>query len=148
LLCGYAVQKVVPDYGIDLVLYTYDENGEAENGTVSFQVKATESLPLLQDQQTIAFPIRRADLDYWLAETLPVILIVYDAQEETAFWLYLQAYFEQQADVNPRLVGNTLTLYLNRDNVVDPAAMRQFAAFKTRILEQRRGIIHYDSTGT
>ncbi len=38
LLCGYSVERVVHDYGVDLLLYTYTEAGEVENETVKIQV--------------------------------------------------------------------------------------------------------------
>jgi hypothetical protein len=35
LLCGYSVERVVHDYGIDLILFTYSPEGETENDTVA-----------------------------------------------------------------------------------------------------------------
>lgn len=34
LLCGYSVEHRVHDYGIDLAIMTYDEEGNVENGTL------------------------------------------------------------------------------------------------------------------
>lgn len=66
LLCGYSVERVVHDYGVDLLLYTYTEEGEVENETVKIQLKATDNLPLLKDEQTIAFPVaRRSGILAW-----------------------------------------------------------------------------------
>src|SRR5262249_11030256 len=44
LLCGYTVEKIVHDYGYDLLLFTFDAKGYVENGFVFLQVKATDSL--------------------------------------------------------------------------------------------------------
>ena len=44
LLCGYAVNRLHTDYGIDMLMLTYSPVGEVENGHVLFQVKATDSL--------------------------------------------------------------------------------------------------------
>ena len=63
LLCGYSVERVVHDYGVDLLLYAYTHEDEIENETVKIQPKATDNLPLLQDGQTIAFPIDSAHED-------------------------------------------------------------------------------------
>ena len=38
LLCGHTVERVLHDYGIDLLLYTYDGNGESENDTIYIQL--------------------------------------------------------------------------------------------------------------
>lgn len=32
LLCGYSVERCLHDYGIDLVITTYDTQGNVENG--------------------------------------------------------------------------------------------------------------------
>jgi Domain of unknown function (DUF4365) len=65
ILCGYSVERVDYDYGIDLVIFTYDLNGEIENGHIYVQLKATDTLDVLADQATIAFPLKRADLEFW-----------------------------------------------------------------------------------
>ena len=142
LLCGYSVERMIHDYGVDLQLYTYTEEGEVENDTVKIQLKATDSLPLLADGVTIPFPIQRSDLEFWLAEWSPVILIVYDALADTAYWIYLQAHFQQRADFNLTLVGETVTVHLSAGNVVDLNAIRQFARFKAQVLHQFGGIRH------
>ena len=54
LLCGYTVERVIHDYGIDMLLYTYTPEGEVENETVGIQLKATDHLLLSRDRQTIA----------------------------------------------------------------------------------------------
>ena len=42
LLAGYTVNEWLSDYGIDLVLSTYTEEGETESGIIFLQVKATD----------------------------------------------------------------------------------------------------------
>ena len=42
LLCGYSVERRVHDYGIDLVILTYDPQGNVENGEILVQLKATD----------------------------------------------------------------------------------------------------------
>lgn len=34
LQCGFSVERIGTDYGYDLQMYTYDDHGEVENGTV------------------------------------------------------------------------------------------------------------------
>lgn len=144
LLCGYSVERIFHDYGVDLVLYTYTHEGEVEAETIKIQLKATDNLPVLKDGQTIAFLVERADLEYWLGEWLPVILIVFDAQEEISYWVYIQAYFQHQTDFELALVGETTTIHLRKSDVVDAGAMRLFAGYKASILSQRPEVINYD----
>ena len=124
------------------MLYTYNDEGEVEEGLITVQLKATDNLSVLQDGETIAFPIETADLNYWLAMTYPMILVVYNAQLDTAHWLYVQAYLQSQRQVSPILVGNTMTLRLKKSNLVTPDAIRQFAGFRDQIAQQLKGVTH------
>lgn len=134
LLCGYSVERVAHDYGIDLLLYTYNDDGEIENEMVKIQLKATDTPLLRNEGQTVAFVVQRADLDYWLGERLPVMLIVYDASTDTAYWLHVQEYFREQGGFDLTMVGETITVYLNLSDVVNTDAMRQFARRKAAVL--------------
>jgi hypothetical protein len=142
-LCGYSVERVNQDYGIDLIIFTYDSNGEIENGSIYIQLKATDSMKVLVDQETISYSLQRADLDLWLKEPLPYILIVYDAHKDVAYWLYLQAYFEQQTDFDLTQIGQTVTVHLQTQNRLDQEAMRKFGFYKQEILRQCQGVIHH-----
>ena len=42
---GHTAQRVEKDYGYDLFLFTFDEQGYAEPGLVYLQLKAAETLP-------------------------------------------------------------------------------------------------------
>ncbi len=44
LRCGWTVERMIHDYGIDLELFTFDKQGEVEEGTVQMQLKASERL--------------------------------------------------------------------------------------------------------
>jgi hypothetical protein len=89
---------------------------------------------LRNEGQTVAFVVQRADLDYWLGERLPVMLIVYDASTDTAYWLHVQEYFREQGGFDLTMVGETITVYLNLSDVVNTDAMRQFARRKAAVL--------------
>ena len=106
-------------------------------------MKATDHLRVRDDQPTITFPVRRVDLELWLREPLPCILIVYDARADVAYWLYLQAYFAQLASFSLAEAGETVTVQLPRTNVVDEAAIRRFAQYRDNVLAQMRGVIHH-----
>src|SRR5271156_5006203 len=72
LLCGYSVERRVHDYGIDLTIVTYDQDGNVENGRVLVQLKATDHLKLVADGELVACRIERVDLRVWLHEPRPV----------------------------------------------------------------------------
>src|SRR5580692_11447034 len=88
LLSGHTVERWVHDYGLDLVLFTYTDAGEQENGMVFFQVKATDHLSTVSEGRFVTCRIERAHLRSWLGEIMPVMLIVYDASNDRSYWLY------------------------------------------------------------
>jgi hypothetical protein len=59
LLCGFSVDRVQHDYGYDLTMTSYQTTGEIEPGPVYIQVKATDHLPWLADEQTISWLVNR-----------------------------------------------------------------------------------------
>jgi hypothetical protein len=143
LLCGFSVERIVHDYGVDLILFTYNAGGEIENGEVWLQIKATESLRTRRAGQSVSFRIDRSDLRTWLGEPMPVILVVYDANTERAYWLYVQAYFAGRRRFSLRRAPATITVTIPAGNRLDPAAVRRFAEFRDDVLDQTRGVIHY-----
>lgn len=144
LLCGFTAERVTHDYGIDMMIHSYDANGEVEPDAIYVQLKATEHMRLWEDQRTIAFEVERSDLELWLIERMPVILILYDAVVEVAYWLYIQAYFADRTNFDLAQAGNTVTLHIPGANVVDQHAIRRFAGFKADVQRQMKGLVHRD----
>jgi hypothetical protein len=127
LLRGFAVNRMTSDYGIDLVMRTYTDNGEVESGQVLFQVKATDSLQVLQDEQTIVIRIEVADLKAWHDEWVPVVLVVYDGQRDRAYWLYVQKYLNEKQVSGDDLAAeqDRVTLRIPRKNRLNRQAIEQ-----------------------
>jgi hypothetical protein len=69
-----------------------------EPGNVLIRVKATDNLPLLRDGNTISFLIEWKDILLWRQEPMPVILVVHDAVQEVAYWLYVQELLENMSE--------------------------------------------------
>jgi hypothetical protein len=142
LLCGYSVERRWHDYGIDLVIATYDQRGDVENGEILVQLKATDHLKLVSRGQMVTCRIERADLRAWLHEPMPVILVVYDAANDTAFWLYVQQHFHQRPGFNPQRGSVELTVRIPRDNLVNISAVQHFARCRDHLLAQMEGLQH------
>lgn len=141
LLCGYSVERVRSDYGYDLILFIYDENGEIENGDLRIQIKATDSLPAIKTDGTFPFRLNRSDLILWLNEIMPVVLIVYDARKDIAFWLDIQHYFDQLDSFNLFAASQTVTAYIPQENVLTKEIVRAFADFRTDDCRQSRRLL-------
>ncbi len=143
-LCGYSVERIEYDYGYDLQIFTYDENGEIENGQIYVQLKATSSLIKLVDNATVTFKLTRSDLELWLNEPMPCILIIYDAQINEAYWLYLQAYFENLEKFDIQKIRDSIVVRVPTKNIINQEAIKKFATFKNDVLKQLRGVIRHD----
>ena len=139
LLCGHTPQRMTHDYGYDLFMTTYSRGGEAQEGWVYFQVKATNRLPLLKDGRTISWSVSRRDLRLWLNENYPVILVVYHAPRDRAYWLAVQDSF--LGPNSPALFGpgETLKVHIATSPVLDRRAIHQIARRKQRLHQQQHG---------
>ena len=126
--CGYSVERTAHDYGFDLLMFTFNANGEMENEAVKIQMKATDNLKLLQGGKTVSFSVECSDLRLWNDELMPVVLVVYDAQQEIAYWVHIQEYFDYK--VFEAGTRKTLNIRISKDNVLDEAAIRLFAQRK------------------
>jgi Domain of unknown function (DUF4365) len=144
LLAGFAVQRIVRDYGIDLFVATFSASGDVENGEIRIQLKATDAPKWVRNGQSLAARVDQRDFRHWLMEPMPVILAVYDAPNDTAYWLYVQDYFESGQTIRFDEAGTTMNTRIPRTNVVSPAAMRQFAGFRDQILAQIGGSARYE----
>ena len=83
------------DYGYDGMIETFNERGEAENLIFMVQLKSTDKIQLSLEKGGFIVDLSKRDLELWLKNTLTVLLILYDAQEEVAYFVDLQAYFNE-----------------------------------------------------
>jgi hypothetical protein len=137
LLAGYTVERIVHDYGLDLILFTYTPQGEPEDGGIFLQVKATERLRLIQSGTFAQFRLERADVRGWLRRLTPVILTVYDVAQDRTLWLHIQAYFDALRGFNRFIATGTITVRLPVSQVLTPDAVRQFSPLRDEAFQQR-----------
>lgn len=141
--CGFSVERVQHDYGYDLIMSTYDKQGQIENDWVVIQVKATDKLKLLRDGKTVSFSLDRRDLKLWLKEYRPVILIVYDGMKDRAYWLYVQAYFEDKRPIDLFSAPGNISVRIPMANRVNKSAVHRFAKYRDNVLKQMKGRIRH-----
>jgi len=65
---------------------------------------------------------------------MPVILVVYDAVEDRAYWLHVQGYFRGRPWAERAGMTTTVTLHVPVGNVMGEAAVRLFARFRDECL--------------
>lgn len=131
---GFTAERVSKDYGIDLLIDTFDQRGEVEIGKIEVQVKATDSLAKTGDGQAALIRIAVADLKRWLFELTPVILVLYDAENEVGYWLDVQEYSRAE-DIDIVNFGR-ITIRIPLENRWTPDAVRQVRTKKNRLVER------------
>src|SRR5260370_4655202 len=130
LRCGWVVERLAQDYGMDLEIRTFNRSREVQEGTVLLQLKATDRLRIRRAATYFAFRIDRADLVSWLAELSPVMLIVYDARKDMAYWPYVQSYFRRLENFSLFTAAPPVTGPVPTTNLVTPAAVRRLCRLR------------------
>ena len=129
LKAGYVVHKVVFDYGFDGFISTFDADGFVENGEIYVQVKSTDSVNYADDNKSLVFDLSIRDLELWLFNTAPVLLLLYDARKETAHYLNLQEYFRKNRD-SLKNIHKFVRVHIPRDNQFSPQAVIEQRSLK------------------
>lgn len=137
---GHTAEQRASDYGYDLVLFTYDATGFVEEGTVNIQLKASDKLVASGNDYVFDIDIR--DHALWIAEPMPVILILFDASRRRAYWGYIQQYFTDPTR-RPKTGAKTVRIRIPKRQTVNRSAIRRMREYKRRILEQFKGRIDH-----
>lgn len=138
---GHTAERIVSDYGYDLVLYFYDEEGYAEEGAVYLQLKASEKWKA--SGQNLVFDMDLRDYARWTREPMPVILILFDASKRRAYWLYVQHYFSASPQNKLGQSAKTVRIRIPKQQVVNRSAIKKMRAYKQRVLEQLEGVLDH-----
>jgi len=142
LQCGFSVERIEADYGYDLQLYSYNDAGELQNGLIYLQLKATDHIEHYQRKAKLAYPFESAHLNLWVDEPMPVILVLFDAQRECAYWVYLQALMNPQLNTL-MMQQQTFTINFQTTNIVNQHAVKTWQDYKERVLAQLNGSIQH-----
>ncbi len=136
LLAGHTMQRITHDYGIDTFMTTYAPDGQIEYEVVWFQVKSTDSIQTSADEKTVSVRVASADLRYWLFEMMPVVLVLYDAAHDRAYWVDVQEYAREH-DLDVDEIGETVTLHIPIARLLNVDAIQ---AIRERKENVRRGL--------
>src|SRR5438445_12341420 len=80
---GHTAQRLEKDYGYDLLLFTYDDQGYVEPGVAFLQLKASETLTKSESHYEYDLDIR--DYNLGMAEDTPVFLVLFDAMRRRRY---------------------------------------------------------------
>jgi hypothetical protein len=124
---GHTAQRFGTDYGYDLIMMTFDEQGYAEPDLIYLQLKASESL--VRVGENYAYDVDIRDYNLWRIERLPVILVLFDAVARRAYWVHVQNYFEDTSR-QPKRGAKTVRIRIPRRQVVSRRAVARMRALK------------------
>ena len=137
LLRGHVLRRPDRDYGVDVTMFHFGDDGRIENGEVRFQLKATDTLNVIKQGTVISLPIKTGDLHYWGLEIYPFILVVFDAKAERAFWLHIQEYVNRHPD-RPNSDKDTVHVHIPVSNKLTVKSIDGFCKMSRQIVEQLR----------
>jgi hypothetical protein len=127
------------DYGYDAAIRTFLETGEAENGEFYIQVKATDGIKYSRKHQGYELTLEKRDLELWLSETTPVIIVLFDALRNRGFFLNLHEYFTRNRLVLKE-IHKYKQVFINSKNIFTPEVVRQIRQLKNINYETAKGI--------
>lgn len=136
LLNGFSCEYFDNDYGIDANIYTYNPTGLYEDGYIGIQLKSTDNINIISNGTEISFTLDKRDINYWLRYLMPVILVLYDAKKDNAYWLYIQRYFQQIPNFELSQIPANFNVRIPTKNILDKSAIMAFRDFKNNILSQ------------
>lgn len=139
--CSFTIEPTSADYGYDATIYTFDDNGEYENGNIFVQLKATDVIKLDKKNNAVKFRISKRDILTWEEEPFPVYLVVFDAKSEKAYSLYLQNYFEANNISSATVKGHTKQVLIPFVEL-DMAAIKVWRNEKNAVLAQLGAVVH------
>lgn len=123
---GHTVQRFDADYGYDLVLMTFDDDGFVENGLIFLQLKASEALTPVGENFVYDLDIR--DYNTWRAERFPIILVLFDAGTRRAYWVHTQSAFRARPD--PKSNAKTVRVLVPRRQSLTRRAVNRMRALR------------------
>lgn len=129
---GHTVERFHHDYGYDRFMVTYDEDGNIEPGIIRLQVKSTEEAQ--HSGANVIFDLDVRDLNLWLAEITPVVLIVFDVSARRARWIDVRRYFDEDPSRIPGTGAKTIRVRIPARQLWSRKAVRTLRERKQRVV--------------
>ena len=123
---GWTVEDLAKDYGEDLLVRIFD-NGTATPLSFFVQAKATDNISRYRERNSDQFlyPLAVDHLTHWEAFQEPVILTLWDAQNEKTYWACVQKAVEKLPQPHDRLKRKTIRIPIPSKNVLDQRGVKR-----------------------
>jgi hypothetical protein len=143
LKSGYTIDVTKSDYGYDGIVFTFDSNGEIENGNIFVQLKATDSIGRHRKKNGLSFSVSKKDIRLWYGEPFPVYLLLFDAVAENAYWLYFQKYLFKKNITPSNLTGKSLVVQIDETNLFGLTTPNLWRTHKENVLKKLKGVVNH-----
>ena len=143
LRAGHTAERFGSDYGVDLTVHTFGPGGHLEPGEFNVQVKGSDKPRYLGGGKTVSVQVASDTLRLWLQQIFPLILVIYDARKDVAFWLYVQRHFE--AHEQSMTSARTQNLRVPTSNILDDHSVSRFARWNDAVKTQLEGRLSHVS---
>jgi len=134
---GFTVETKTRDYGYDLEMKTYDEEGFIEPGLVYFQIKASDNPKEVSDAYVYDLDIR--DYNLWKTELTLIVLVLYDAIHRRAYWLDVKRYFREDDKRRPAKGAKWVRVRIPKTQYLTQQTIAEFRLRKTIPGDRREG---------
>ena len=124
-------------YSYDGHIFTFNHKGEMEGGFIFVQVKATNNIKYSKKNEGYQLRLDKRDLDLWVSEKLPVIIVLYDAENDVAYYIEMESYFKKNR-ILLKEINKFMLVFLPRENVFTPATVKQIRILKNKIYENNK----------
>ena len=95
-------------------------------------MKSTDNLTPTKDKQFLVLDVSKRDLELWCSSDVPVILALYDAQREIAYYVDIVEYFRKDG-VNLEKIRKFVRIKMPLNNVFTTEVVTKLRHIKNQI---------------
>lgn len=125
----YDVVRIRPDYGTDIQIRSTDPAGFVQGFYIPAQIKAHDRLRWRAQRRFFSESVEVKNVNAWMDELYPFLLIVYDARRNCAYWEIVQNHV-QRRPVNQRRL--TYTFRIPRSNRLSSPSLKHIRGLAKR----------------
>ncbi len=126
-------QRYDHDFGKDGFILSYAENGEDEDGQIDVQVKSTDHIERYRRSDGLFFDVEKRHLESWFKKFIPLALVVYDAQQDKAYYLEIGDCFKKSGRKLEE-INKFVRVYISDKDLFTPEAVLHLRKVKNQYL--------------
>lgn len=123
-------EQPTDDYGIDAQIETFDRE-YASGRLIAVQIKSGDSFFNEITNNNIIFRGERKHYDYWMNHSLPVILVLYNPQDDKCYW-------KEVNEETAVLTGKNWKIEIPITNVLDNSTKSQLVRIADNLTEYEK----------